>query len=78
MQHGRRRVLSMSNEQVSEREQRLQHDLQDTIHEQDLLWTVVAAVQACAGGLAPSRLDALLAGCTSGWPTVPVQRTRPR
>lgn len=65
----------MSNDQASARALRLQHDLQDTIHEQDLLWSVVAAVQACAGCLAPSLLDAVLAGFTSGWPpTVPMQR----
>lgn len=68
----------MSNDQAFARELRLQHDLQDTIREQDLLWSVVAAVEACVGCLPPSLLDVVLAGCTREWPTVPTQRVRTR
>lgn len=57
------------------RESRLQHDLDETLREQVLLWELVAAVTG-PDSLTPSRLDALLAGRPLG--PVPSERRRGR
>jgi len=55
----------------------LQHDLEETLCEEALLWAVVAAVRR-ADWLDRAHLDAVLAGCTPGPPAAPTQRQRQR
>jgi len=55
----------------------LQHDLEEALREEALLWALVAAVRR-ADRLNRSRLDAVLAGCTPGPSAAPPQRQRTR
>lgn len=55
----------------------LQHDRDETLREQVLLWALVAAVSR-ADGLSRSHLDDVLAGRTLGPTAIPSQRRHAR